>query len=639
MFAVLSLGACSADPYPGEQGSVLHVSLRTLPKTLDPPKIEDQISNKLTANVYEGLLVYHPYARPYAVQPSLAEAMPTVSEDGLVYTFKLRKGVRYHRDPCVAEDREVTAHDFVYTFKRFLHPATQARSIWLVRGKLEGFDAYRDTVGEITRKAREGGAPDGLHGLEETELSGVRAIDDHTLEIRVTEPYPQLLWVLAMPQSSVYPPECVEYYGDAFQSRAIGTGPFQIVDYNPVYGASHRRNDRYRDVRVPDPANRPEDRYNGWEEDVANGLLERAGERIPLLDGIEYRFILEDQPRWLYFTNGYTDLVNPPKDNTAEALPRGELSPQLIDRGVTVQRWTELGTVYACINTEDELLSNVDVRRAIALAYDHAWTVEHMYAGQAIVAKSIIPPGVAGYDPDYHPFHKEDGTADVERAKEYLAKAGYPDGIDPKTGESIRIVFESSGSSVTNRQFSQRFTDEMRRIGIKVDVVVNTFPQMTEKMRNGSFQMASLAWGFDYPDAQNILQLLYGPNKSPGIGSAKFDDPEFNELYRRAFVMRPGPERTALYEQMAHIVGDQVPWVTRAHRIRPNLSHQWLGGYKYTEVNDQHIRYAWVDVERRAELLRVWNRPVLWPALLLLLGLGALVGLSALRGSSFRGAS
>ena len=302
------------------------------------------------------------------------------------------------------------------------------------------------------------------------------------------------------------------------------------------------------------------------------------------------------------------------------------------ERGIRVQPWTELGTVYTSMNTEDSLLSNVDVRRAIALAYDHKWTVDNLYGGQAVIATSLIPPGVAGYDPDYHPYHSDNGKADVERAKELLARAGYPGGVDPETGRALRLVFENSGSGVTQRQFADRFTDEMRRIGIEVDVVVNTFPQMVDKMRKKKFQIAGLAWGFDYPDAQNILQLLYGPNESPGINSANFKNEEFDALYLESAVMEDGPERTAIYERMAAIISDNVPWITRTHRIRLNLQQPWVQGYKYTEVNDQYWKYVGVDLDQRRALLVEWNRPNRLPVYGFACLVMALVGGTVVRG-------
>ncbi len=633
LITVLVLLGCSPDPYPGEVGDVLHVSLRTLPKTLDPARVEDESSAKLTANVFEGLVSYHPYARPYQVIPALAESLPEISEDGLTYTFRLREGVTFHDDPCFpgGEGREVVASDFVYAMKRFAHPATSAKSLWMFRDHVRGLVAYRNEIqARMNAETEAGRLPSDTYALDDVPLVGIEAVDDHTLRIHLEGPYPQLMWVLALPAAGVYPRECVEHYGDDWRNHPVGTGPFRVVEYNPVYRAVMVANEDYRDVRVPDPVGDPAQRYPDWETDLEAGRLERAGQRIPFVDGVEIRFIQEDQPRWLYFKNGHTDFVNPPKDNVAEALPRGELSPELVERGVTQQRWVELGIVYACLNTEDPVMANVDLRRAIALAYDHRWTVDNLYAGMAVVAHSPVPPGVAGHDPDYRPFHSEDGTAQLERAKEFLAEAGYPGGIDPETGERLHVTFQGSGTSVTNRQFAARFVDEMRRLGIEVDVVPNTFPQLIQKMRNKQFQIASLAWGFDYPDAQNVLQLLYGPNKAPGIGSANFDDPEFDRLYDEAAVLPDSPERTALYEQMTRIVADQVPWITRAHRIRPHLAHEWLHGYKYTEVNDQHLRYVWLDDALRDARVAEWNRPVRWPLAVLVLGFGGLLVASIL---------
>ena len=627
------MAGCSPDPYPGEEGAILHVGLRLLPKSFDPPSVEEEGSGKVAAQVYEGLLGYHPFARPYALMPTLAEDMPVVSEDNLTYTFTLKQGVRFHDDPSFPDGigREVTAEDFLFVLKRFSHPSTVTKGWWLFDGKIKGLDAWRDQLREdLAAERRAGREPGPLWGIERP-VEGIEAVDRYTLRFHLTKPYPQFLWVLAMPYTSVYPREAVEHYGEEFRNNPVGTGPFRLVEYNPVYRAVYERNPTYREVRFPDPRNRPEDRWEGWEEDEDEGLLVNAGEKIPLLDGMEIRFILEAQPRWLYFKSGYLDFLNPPKDNVAEAIPGGELAPEMAARGVRKKPTTELGVVYTCLNTTDPILSNVELRRAIALAFDHVWTVDHLYGGQAIIAKSLIPPGVAGFVPDTPPYQSDDGHAQIDKAKEMMTRAGYPGGIDPKTGRSLRLVFQSSGSGVTQRHFAQRFVDEMRKIGIQVDVVVNTFPQMVDKMRNQRFQVAGLAWGFDYPDAQNVLQLLYGPNKAPGIGSSNFDDPEFNRLYEEASTLADSPERTRLYEQMAGIVADQIPWITRTHRIRVNLQHQWLQGFKYTEVHDQYWAYTHVDAERRAALLATWNRPTYGPMAVLILASLGLIGVAVAR--------
>lgn len=633
--AALLLTACSPDPYPGEEGTILHIGLRLLPKSFDPPHIGEEGSGKVSAPVYEGLLSYHPYARPYKLMPALAESLPEVSDDRLTWTVRLKRGVTFVDDECFpdGQGREVTAEDVLFAFKRFAHPSTHAKGWWLFDRKIAGLNDWRDALKAEIAAASAAGEPVGdLYGLERP-VEGFEVVDRYTFRIHLAEPYPQLAWVLAMPYTYLYPREAVEHYGEEFRNHPVGTGPYRLVEYNPVYRAVYRANPEYREVSVPDPVNDPDDRIEGWDwrADVDAGLLPHAGQRLPLADGIETRFLLEDQPRWLYFKSGYLDWMNPPKDNTAEALPMGELSPEFAARGVKLYPWTELGTVYTCLNTEDPLLSSVDVRRAIALAFDHRWTVDHLYAGQAIVAKSLIPPGVAGYV-DYHPYHSEDGAAQYDRARELLARAGYPGGVDPDTGKPLRLRFENSGTSLSARHFAARFVDEMRRIGVEVDVIVNTFPQMTEKMRNGDFQVAGLAWGFDYPDAQNIFQLLYSGNADRGSNTANFRDPEFDVLYEVSSQLEDGPERTRMYEDMARIVSDQVPWVTRTHRIRQNLQQPWLVGFKYTEVTDSYWHYVTVRADERRRLLEAWNRPVRWPLGVLAGGAALLVGVTLLRG-------
>ena len=630
--ALLLAPACRPDAYPSEQGVVLHSYLDALPKSLDPPLVGEEASAKLTSQVYEGLLEYHPYAQPYQLRPAVAAEMPTVSEDGLTYTFRLRDGVTFHDDPCFegGEGREVTATDFVWALKRFGHPSTLTKGWWLFDGKVAGFDAWRDGIRADKEAARlDGEDVAELWGIER-DVPGIRALDDQTLQIELTGPYPQFLWVLAMSYTAVYPQEAVAHYGDEFRNHPVGTGPFRIKEFNPVYRAVFEKNPDYRDVRVPDPQTVAADRWEGWEAHVGTPLLARAGERIPLVDGLEVRFILEAQPRWLYFKAGNVDWINPPKDNADEVLQDGALTPDMAARGIVLDPWPDLGTVYVAFNMLDPTLGqNVDLRRAIATALDHRWMIDNLYAGQAVLARGPVPPGVAGFVPDASPTHSADGSPDIPAAKALLVRAGFPGGVDPQTGEALRLQFEMSGSSTTNRQFANRFVDDMRRIGVEVTPITNTFPQLVEKMRGANFQVTQLAWGFDYPDAQNILQLLYGPNRAPGIGGANFQDPTFDALYEQASAMQDGPERTALYEQMTRIVGDQVPWITRVHRVRNNLQQPWLQGFRYTEVHDQAWAYASVDLEMRERLMAEWNTPVLWPVGLLggvfVLGIGGTV--------------
>lgn len=632
--AVLTLGlsSCATDAYPKEQGTILHVSLRGLAKNLDPPVIGTEYANKLGSQVYEGLLAYHPYARPFQLVPALAAQMPTVSEDKLTYTFVLRDDIVFQDSPCFpgGKGRKVTAHDVAFAMKRLAHPESKSTGWWLFAGKLAGFDDFREQLSADIVAAKTAGEPvDTLWGLDR-EVSGIQVVDEHTIRFTMTEAYPQFLWTMAMNYAAIYPREAVEFYGKEFRNNPVGTGPFQLKDYNPVYRAVFERNPTFRDVRVPDPRNNPADRLPGWdwEQSEKDGWLQHAGKKLPMIDGIEFRFILEDQPRWLYFKAGYSDWLNPPKDNQAEALQGSELAPELVERGVRLTRLTEMGTVYTAINTDDAVMKNVDLRRAMALAIDHTWTIDNLYSGSAVCAMSLIPPDVGGFQGDYHPYKRDDCTADIDAAKALMVKAGYPDGLDASTGKPLRIRFENSGTSTTSRQFGERFRDEMRRIGIEVDIIVNTWPQMNEKMRNRDYQVAGLAWGFDYPDGQNILQLLYGPNQAPGINRSNFTNATFDSLYDITSTMEDSPARSELYALMGRILADQMPWIVRVHRIRPNLQQPWVTGALYSETHDHWFRYAHIDKAQRDARVEEWNQPVYWPVGVAFVGFFGLLGLS-----------
>ena len=623
--------SCQSYPYPGEEGVVLHYAINSYPKGIDPPQIEDTYSSMMAAQVFEGLYAYHPFARPYELMPAIAAEMPIESEDKLTYTIPIRRGVRFHDDPCFpnGKGRDVTAHDILYDFKRLAHPNVHSQGWWLFDGRIEGLNEWREALAdEIAKKHAAGEETGPLHGLSR-DVAGFQVVDDYTFQIKLTEPYPQLHWVLAMSYTSIYPKEAVDHYGTEMRTHAVGTGPFVLEEFDPVYRAVFRKNPHFRDIRVPDPRGNPDEQYPGWEQDDAEGYLKHAGERIPLVDGIELRFIIEDQPRWLYFRSGYTDFANPPKDNVGEALPNGELSDDMRARGVRVQPWTETGTVYLVFNTENPKIANVELRRAIALALDHRWMIDNLYGGQAILATSMMPPEIAGYDPDYHPYHADDGRPQLARAREHLAKAGYPDGIDPETGRPLQVTWETTGG-VTGRQFGQQGVDNLRRIGITVHINSNTFPQLLQKFQTKQYEMGQLAWSFDYPDAQNILQLFYGPN-APRPNAANFKNEEFDALYEKAATLSAGPERTEVYERMAHIHADYVPAVPRTHRIVQVLKHEWLSGLKFTRVNSQWWRYAAIDVEAREQALAEWNQPVWWPCVSFLALFGAAIGFTIRR--------
>ena len=165
--------------------------------------------------------------------PLLAEEMPTVSDDGLEYIFKIRKGIYFQDDPCFVngKGRELTAHDFVYSIKRVADVKNSSSGYWAFDGRIEGLDEFRD----ISSKSNKTNYS--------YPVSGLKALDNHTLLIKLTSPYPQLLYILTLHYSYAVPYEAVNYYAESFVNNPVGSGPY-ILD-------KWKRNSRIEFVRNP----------------------------------------------------------------------------------------------------------------------------------------------------------------------------------------------------------------------------------------------------------------------------------------------------------------------------------------------------------------------------------------------------
>ena len=144
----------------------------------------------------------------------------------------------------------------------------------------------------------------------------------------------------------------------------------------------------------------------------------------------------------------------------------------------------------------------------------------------------------------------------------------------------------------------------MAKIGVNIKVVQNPWPELQKKIKNRTVMLYGIAWGADYPDAENFLQLLYGPNKSPGANGSGYNNDEFNRLYKTAVVLQDSPERTALYEKMNRIVAEKVPWIFGVHRQSYVLFHSWVKNYINADFNAGQAQYLNIDIDAKKEAIK-----------------------------------
>ncbi len=538
----------------------------------DPAKAGDEASMVAAGRIYEGLLQYAYWDRPYRVEPLLAAAMPEVSDDGLVWRFRIRAGIFFADDPCFAETggrgRELVAQDFVYSIQRVADVKVGSGGYWVFRGKIAGLDEFR--------AASQGDEPTDY----DVEIEGLRAIGRHELEIRLTAPYPQLTWVLAMPYAFAVPREAVEWYGDRFVNHPVGTGPYVLASARPNHRYEYRRHPRWGGASRTDamPADAP---------------TPDAGRPLPLAERIVDVVVGDPSTAWLMFLSGQLDRVDVSRDQWDSIIaPDKTLRPELAARGIVLDQSPQLNVSYVGFNMDDPVVgANRKLRQALASAFDTAqWTEFHN--GRVLAPTGPVPPGVAGHSDAPPPY-----GFDLERARRLLAEAGYPDGVDPATGRRLKLTLElGSADNPEARQAAELLASFMERIGVVLEPSYNNWPAFMQKLARRQAQMFSLTWVGDYPDAQNFLQLFASGNVSPGPNRANYVRAEFDARYHRLTALPESAERDALCREAIAVMMEDCPWIltgypmafaVRHGRLRNHVRHDFPWGMdKYRGVGE-----------------------------------------------------
>ncbi|MGB0743119.1 MAG: ABC transporter substrate-binding protein [Opitutales bacterium] len=555
------------------------------PIAMDPVTSSTAYENLMVTTIYDQLYEYKYLARPYALKPRLATGMPEVSEDGLVYIYRIKQGVYYTDDPCFPDGkgRELVVQDFIYSMKRMFDPTNLPQGEWVWRGKIKGLDEWKEAGSDYSK-----------------DIEGLKAIDNYTLQITLNEPFPQLTYTLAMGYSSIVPREAVEHYGKEFSLNPVGSGPYKLESFS-TRKAVFSRNEKYREEYF----NLEDEGYDPATQAWTNvELIE--GMRLPILDNVEVHFMEENMTRWNSLNKGneihYGGIPVELARMVASELNPLKLRPEYAEKftGMTAPQF---GFIFLPINMEDPKIGyhpdpeqarrNLLLRKAIRAAYDWDQRNERFYNDIGVVFPGIIPPGLDAHDPN---LSRDYVTVDYERAKEYLREGGW-------TPENLPELTYGGVASVANKQFFEQFRGWMEKIGYPREKIVlktyATFGDYNRAVRNKELSFSGGGWGLDYPDSENVLQLFYGPNKSPGSNASNYDNPEFNELFRRTKTMQPGPERTKLYRKMNEILLEDVPTISGL--VRNDLS-VWHKDVVFLPSNSPHgslLKYVYLIPEEQ----------------------------------------
>jgi len=684
------LAACSGPvntPYPDRlpAQSILFSAFEERPKHLDPARSYSENEYVFIGNIYEPPLQYHYLKRPYTLEPLTAAIMPTVryldkdehvvSADARTlawseYEVHIKPGIRYQPHPSFARHadgtaryvpidpaelaridrfeqftatgtRELTAADYVYQIRRLADPRVQSPLFGFMVDYIVGLKDLSQAIGAEAKQVGKGAFVD----LSRFPFEGAKVVDRYTYRVRIRGKYPQFVYWLAMPFFAPVPEEVERFYrqpGMAEKNytldwQPVGTGAYYLAENNPNRVMRLRRNPNFHDDFFP---------AEGAAGDLAAGELADAGKRLPMVDAVVYSLEKEDVPYWNKFLQGYYDASGVSSDSFDQAIRLGEdgtpdLTPDMKARGIQLSTAARPSLNYMGFNILDPVVGGRSersrkLRQAISIALDYEEFISIFLNGRGISGQGPIPPGIYGYregqdgiNPVVYDWDgRQPRRRSLDEAKRLLAEAGYPNGRDAVTGQPLTLYFDTAASGPEAKSRMDWFRKQFARLDIQLVIRSTDYNRFQDKMSKGSEQLFEWGWNADYPDPENFLFLLYGPNKKAGAGgenAANYESPEFDRLFVKMKDMDNGPERQRLIDAMVRIAREDAPWIFAYYPKSFGLRHDWVKNAKPNLMAHNLLKYRHVDAPARVAYQARWNRPVWWPIALTLLVLAAAV--------------
>jgi ABC-type transport system substrate-binding protein len=590
---LLALGALPASAVAQAQSAPTTAAPKTLryafpiaETNFDPGQISDLYSRTVVAGIFDAPLEFAFMARPAAMRPNTAAAMPEVSDDFRTFTFRLKPGIFFADDPAFqGRPRELVAEDYVYSLKRHYDPRWKSGNLYLLESsKILGLSELRSRL--IAEKK-----PFDY----DTPVEGLRALDRYTFQIRLAEPAPRFLYYFTDGSfTGALAREVVEFYGDKIGEHPVGTGPFRLAEWRRSSRIVLERNPQYREVLYDEQPPEGDARLLA----IAKAF---KGRRLPLVDRVQISVIEEPQPRWLSFLNEEQDIAeNVPAEFAHVAFPNNRLAPNLAKRGITMVRYPRSDVAVSYFGMENPVVGGyephkVALRRAISLGVDLEREIRLVRRGQAIPAQSPIGPEGWGYDPA---FKSEMSEYDPARAKALLDLYGYVDRDgdgwrDQPDGSPLVLEYATSPDQ-QSRSLNELWKKNMDALRIRITFRTAKWPEQLKASRAGKLMMWGVGWSAAQPDGDTFLALGYGPNKG-GANHARFNLPAFNTLYERQRVLPDGPERQAAMDEAKKLMIAYMPYKVHVHRIWTDLAQPWVSGYH----RNIYVREFWkyVDVD------------------------------------------
>ena len=598
-----------------------------------------------------------------------------------VYEIPIKKGILFAPHPAFAKDasgnflyhslsedeirnlrnpldlkekgtRELTAEDYVYSIKRLASPRVISPIFGTMSAYLPGLKDYATELRRFDKHLKSAIAPTERDlpwmDLRQLPLSGVSAPEKHLLRIEVKGKYPQFSNWLSMTFFAPIPWEAEKFYSQKGMARnnlslnywPVGTGPYRLVE-----SIENRRH-----VMERNPLFRNTELYpcSGEKDDLRRGFLKDCGKPVPFIDRIEISAEREGVPLAAKFLQGYYDSPEIERLDNGQGFLIGMADsaekekeyrekklqfPQTVEASNTYFGFNWLDPVVGEGNTPEQREKNRKLRQAISIAMDWEEYVQIFQKGMATPAHGPLPPGIFGYDEAgaaaFNPYvyeRHQDGSIrrkSLDEAKKLLSEAGYPDGRSLETGKPLvlNLDFQAAATPSTRGVLSW-YQKQFAKLGIQLNIRATDYNRFQDKVIHGGHQLFLWGWLADYPDAENFLFLLYGPNAKSltggaGENTANYRNPEYDRLFNRLRYMNDGEEKKATVEKLIRIVQKDAPWTFGYFPTSAAAYQQWVHNGKPTQIVRNHIQYLRLEPEVRVKAVHEWNRPIWWPIALI----------------------
>lgn len=481
-----------------KEGGTFNYCLNAEPVSLDPAQLQESEGIAVGKALYDGLMDNDP--ETMELVPAMADSYET-NEDATVFTFKLKEGVMFHNG------RECTAEDFVYSWNRVCDPAT-ASEVAYHMSPILGFDEFQ--AGEAT------------------ELEGVKALDDYTLEVTLSYPYADFVYHTAHPVFSPIPKEVVDEVGsENFSESPIGTGPFM---------------------------------FDSWthEQQVVTSKFDDYYGEPAILDSVVYKIYMEEETAYQDFKAGTLHDCQ---------IPQGQFAAAEADYGDHALFVPMMGIYYYGFNvTAEPWKDNLELRQALNYAVDRQTLCDVVMEGQRLPAEGIVPPSIPGYQAG-----ASDYTYDIDMAKELLAEAGFPEG---QGLPALTLGYNTGGGHEDPAQFLQ---GNLTELGLNVTLEGYEWGSYLDLIQAGQVTFFRMGWLTDYPIMDNFLYPLFQSQSVDNFTA--YNNPDVDAMLEEARSTADEDERLELYREAERTILEDAPIIPLMYYKTSRVYANNVGGY------------------------------------------------------------